>query len=834
MKINLNWLSEFVDWKTKVKDTDQLIKLLDARLGEIQVPVDLKAKYRNCVIVEIDKVEDHPDANLKVATINTGSSSKEVVCGDLSIKAGQQVVWLAPSENDQPTIVPNTFYEERQKKIEVLEIRGVKSYGMLASSAELDLDDNNDQILILNNPDLAPTPFCCHAPTIKVGASFRETFNLIEPVLELDNKIFANRPDCFGLISLCLEVAAILDVEFKLPEWWQLTDSQPKAEGNDKFKLAIEDPQKTFRLAGQLITGLTVKPSAIDMQIKLATVGLNPINNLVDASNLAMYLTAQPSHAFDYQKLREVTGQQVPTISTRSAREGETLTLLGDKSIKFSTEKGRSLPILICGNDQPLSLAGIKGGQSTEIDQTTESVFLEVANFKYSEIWRAGMSCGLTSDALTRFTKKQSPHQVDPVIKFVSKLLAQVGEGQIDGNYCQVYPNPTEVSKTVEADISLINERLELDLKPEEMANILTRIGCQVQILDSKLAVVPPFWRIDLNIAEDIVEEVGRIYGFENIVPKQPPRSTKITQPDKFLVLNKKIRQVLAKAGANESLSYSFISKKDILEANQSLGLAYSISNPLSPRLKYYRLSLTPSLLKATNENRKAGNKSFALFELGICHEIGAEVDENNVPTGLRRLSLVYSQDERQTTSNPFFSAKSYLELVAKNCHVNFSYRPFTDEIGSIEQPFLIQHSAQVLIDKEPIGIVGLLERNIAGFEIDIAKLEAISAKAGFVKYRPLSKFPTSSQDVTLRVDKKITFAEIEATLKGELRQLDDSYTELNPISIYQPKNSPNKKHLTWQLKITNFNKTLTTDQVSEVVAKLVEVAETKHQAEQV
>ena len=299
MKINLDWLADYVDWSAKF-DLDQLLDLINRRLGEIKQVESYREKYAKAQIVEVLQVSKHPQSQrLTVVDLAVGNNQKEqVVCGASNVIAGQLVVWLPPG-----AIVPNSWDKE-PVRLTVRSIRGVKSQGMIASGWELDISDDKDNIAIVNDPDLAPSLTDCQLPAPTVGQAFSRWARLDTTVIDIENKMFTHRPDCFGLIGVAREIAAIGQLPFKNPSWYQLPDKHLDSAGsNQQLQVKLECPELVPRLAAVVVDDLTVKPSGFGLVARLSSVGLKPVNNLVDITNYLMYLSAQPSHAFDWHKL---------------------------------------------------------------------------------------------------------------------------------------------------------------------------------------------------------------------------------------------------------------------------------------------------------------------------------------------------------------------------------------------------------------------------------------------------------------------------------------------------------------------------------------------------
>ena len=339
--------------------------------------------------------------------------------------------------------------------------------------------------------------------------------------------MFTHRPDLFGQLGIAREVAGINGVPFKSPEWYLKTKDLNLTKGSSSLEIRNEIPDLVTRFMAQVINGVNVKPSSHKIQSYLNRVGMRPINNIVDFTNYFMMLTAQPLHAYDLDKLKKLENGNKPTLVVRKGKEGEELKLLNGKSVKLLDSD-----IVISSNNSAIGLGGVMGGADVEVDFNTKNIAIECANFDMYSIRRTAMSHGVFSDAITRFNKGQSPLQND---KILAEIVSQItndagGEAEAPVDIQSVLPVPVELNVSSE----FINKRLGLDLQIEKMADILKNVEFDIEVSSKNLKIKVPFWRTDIHITEDIVEEIGRLYGYDNLVLDLPIKSIKAVIKKRF------------------------------------------------------------------------------------------------------------------------------------------------------------------------------------------------------------------------------------------------------------------------------------------------------------
>ena len=401
----------------------------------------------------------------------------------------------------------------------------------------------------------------------------------------------------------------------------------------------------------QAVADVEVKPSPMWLQAYLCRVGMKSINNIVDYSNYFMMLTGQPTHAFDYDKVVELCGEN-PLFAPRLAKKGEKISLLNGKTIELNDQD-----MVITANDKPIALAGVMGGSKTEVDNDTKNIVLECATFDMYRVRRMSMRHGLFTDAVTRYTKGQSPLQndrvlaklVDEIVRFAGAKVASEVFDFVDCDKINVAHDGWVDEVVTSAEF--INSRLGSDLSKEQITEMLKNVEFGYDFDNDNIKIYPPFWRTDIEISEDIVEEIGRLYGYDNLPVVLPARSSKPASKNITREFKNSLRIKLKEAGANEVLTYSFV-HGDLMRntGTDPDKSAYHLRNAISPDLQYYRTTLMPSVLAKVNSNirQQAGSddNEFAIYEIGKAHIKGEFEDlEPSLPKQMQRLALVYSAD---------------------------------------------------------------------------------------------------------------------------------------------------------------------------------------------
>ncbi len=814
MIISVNWLKKF----TQIDGTvDELATLIGARLVEIESVENIGEKYSGVVVARV--VECGPlegSDHLNVTKIDDGGVVQDVerdenglvqvVCGAPNVRAGLLVAWLPPR-----SVVPETYADAEPFVLGAKPLRGVMSNGMLASARELDLYDDHSGILELDK-EAAP------------GSSFAELYELNDYLLDIENKSLTHRPDAFGVIGFAREIAGIQGLPFQTPDWLNVLQADLQNDGSlEAPRIAIEDAELSDRFQAIVLSGVdeTAK-SPIQLQTYLARSGVRPINASVDVSNYLMILTGQPSHTYDYDKVRAIAGDDF-TVRVRTARAGEKLVLLDGKEVELDTAD-----IVIAAGDTAIGLAGIMGGQSTLVDETTKNVLLEVATFDLYHMRSSQMRHGVFSEAVTRFTKGIPAPLSTPVLVEAVRMLQEHTGARVTSGIVEDYPGTREPI-IVKVSEPQVNKTLGTQFASEDIAELLRNVGFEVTFDGLEATVTVPYWRQDIRISEDLIEEVGRLAGFDTINLTLPRRDFVAVRPGDFDELRTIIRKRLVRAGANEVLTYSFVHGDTLKKAGQDPANAYRIVNSISPELQHYRQTLTPSLLSNVFANVKAGYGSFALFEANKVHEKQDGLTDENVPVEKDRIALVLTDSKKKGAA--YYDAKHMLEYALAAVGVEVSYRAIDGESALIA-PFEPKRSA-VVVDRNTnavLGVIGEYKKSVqkafktpeytAGFEIDPRELLR-SAQAVGIQYRPLSRYPGTERDICFQVAQAVPYDAIVTTAEQALAETG-LITTVSPLDMYQPAEG-DTKNITIRIALASYDKTMTNDDVAKVINAVIE-----------
>ena len=824
MIISVNWLKKFVP---DLPDIGELSKLIGARLVEIESIENLGEKYKDVIIAKVvsaQKVENSDHLNLCKIDDDGGVRKNitrdedgliQVVCGAPNVRAGIFVAWLPPE-----SIVPETFGGDNFK-LGARKLMGHTSNGMIASLRELGLGEEHDGIL-----EISPEVF---ENGVQEGDSFADKFELNDFLLEVENKSLTHRPDCFGIVGFAREVAGILGQKFVEPDF--IRGLSFKAQNNKMVEVEIQDPEICERYAAAVfdISEILKNPNLTIVKTYLLRSGMRPIDSITDLANELMLETGQPLHTFDFDKLAKINGSENIKITVRKAFENEELELLDGKKIKINNQ---DIVIAVGENaETAVALAGAMGGASTAIDENTTRILVESATFNLYNLRNTQMRHGIFSEAITRFTKGV-PEMISRkvidlfgtrILKLGGKPLSEVVDSNGD-----FYYNKTEISVSKDK----INQVLGTDFSNEEIRQTLENVGILAKNENPETFMIP-FWRNDLHIEEDLIEEVGRLNGYDNIKLQLPSRTFKAVKKAKIDLLQSEIRDILAASGANEVLTYSFIHGDLLEKVGQDPQNSYKIINSISPDLQYYRQTLMPSLLSKISQNIRAGFGEFAIFEINKITEKSLGLNDENVPVEQKKLAFVYAKNKGE---NAFYEAKNYVEFLFKKLGLNVEILKFETEKLPLSTEFEPKRSALMQISKNGkmtiLGVIGEFRKSVqkalklpestAGFELDLQILLE-NIENSNVKIRDFSKFQSVERDISISVEENRKFAEIFSIFENISDEFSEIHIETSPIDIFN--NCDGTKNISIRFKITPFEKTLNGEEIREIMQKIEEKA---------
>lgn len=796
MLISLNEIKKYVQIPSEVSNAE-LVKLIGSRLVEVEEAIDLAPKYKDIYIVKVVKAEKIPDTHLTLCQVAAGDARKElagedgliqVVCGAPNVHAGMLAVWLAPG-----TIVPQTYGNENFK-LGTRKLQGYESNGMLAAIDELDLGTDHEGIAEID-PKLA-----------KPGDEFVEVFELDDTILDVENKSLTHRPDCFGLIGFAREIAGILGLAFKEPEWPQLGSAQELP-----ITVQIADSEICPRYSCAVFDLPDNQPSKYltPTAIFLAKAGMRTIDPMVDLTNVLMLQTGQPLHAFDYDKLVSVGGAPTAKIIVRQATDGEELQLLDGKVIKCISDD-----ILITSNNIPVALAGAMGGKNTEVDASTRRIVLESATFSLYHLRKTQMAHGIFSEAITRFTKGQPAAMTAPVLaEAISRLgvkpLAVVDE----------YPNATKPI-VVKITTDEINRLLGSDYSTEQIVQTLENVGFAIDAAKlPALSVTAPAWRTDIHIKEDVIEEVGRLLGYDNIPLTLPEHPFSGTESSPLFQLKSELRSIMSGAlQMHELLTYSFVSRALAEKVGLNPDDSYAIVNSISPELQCFRQQIVPSLLDKVRENLKNGYRGFTLYEMNQVTSKTSGLNAEGTPTLTTNLGIVALSD--------FYDLKARLLALFRELKIELTYAGLSGEMAK-RYPYLEpKRSAELSINGKVIGAFGELKAStLRQFKLDEQTISAAEiildtlpeARRQFAANFQLSRFPFVERDLTLKIATDAPFGRFDRLIDGVLQARGLIYT-VSPISVYQADANDATKNISFRLRFSDLERTLDADSIATIM----------------
>lgn len=598
MRVSLTWLKEFIDLPTD--DPEELEEVL-ASLGMESDSIEhLTAPFSGVIVGRVEEIRPHPDADrIRLCTVDVGDETHEVVCGAWNFEVGAVVPVALPGAE----LTDGVTVEER-------EIRGVSSHGMICSPAELGLGSEADGILVLDGDH-------------EVGSDFSSALPFPDVVFDLE--ITANRADEMSMLGVARELAAHYGLSLEEPA------EPPAARGETApIQVAVEDPEACPRFFAVGVTEVSVAPSPLWMQLRLAAAGVRPINNVVDITNYVMLELGQPLHAFD---LDQIDGRE---LTVRRASEGESLmTLDGDQHALHPGD------IVIADARSVVSVAGVMGGAGSEVSESTTKVLVEAANWNPVSIMGTSIALGLRTEASARFSRGVDPNLPPRAAARAAHLVADLGGGVVSGIETDVYPDPV-TPWTVEVSQGDVSRLLGQEIDRTRIVQILESLGMPVEGADP-LVVTVPTWRPDVTRPADIVEEVARLYGYNNL-PESLPLGTggglTVVQ-----LRTRRVRDALVGAGLHEAQSFSFMAPQDVgrlgLPPDDPRAMTVPIKNPVSEEEGVLRTTLLPGLLRATARNVGNGIGDVALFEVGRVFRSRPSLDDERLPSQPKMVSYV-------------------------------------------------------------------------------------------------------------------------------------------------------------------------------------------------
>lgn len=791
MNVTYNWLKEFVDFDLS---PDQLADLLTMLGLEVEAMEKLGEGLDDVVVARVEEKRQHPNADkLSLCRVNNGKEILDVVCGAQNFKQGDTVVLAQIGAT-----LPGDF------KIKKSKIRGEESSGMLCSEKELGLADESAGIMVLpENPHPLGTPVF-------------EALGLKDTLFEIG--LTPNRADCLSVVGIAREIAAKLGLQVRYP--------QPVvAENSDtvqsRINVVVEDPDLCPRYAARFISGCTIAPSPDWLVKKLAAIGIRSINNVVDITNFVMMELGQPLHAFDCDRLAE------KRIVVRRAGEGELFTTL-DSQQRILT----SADLVICDAARPVALAGIMGGQNSEIEDSTVSILLESACFKPAAVRKTSKRLGLHTESSHRFERGIDIGGVVRALDRAAALIIELAggvsaQGVLD--VCSAVSEPPAIRFRPEKANSLIG----IDLPREEIIQILKRLECQVtEIQDGSLDVAPPSYRVDIEREIDLVEEIARLNGFDKIPATLPIARIASDRPSRHQQLEKIVRNILVDHGMNEIINFSFTDPgaagKLMLAADDPRHAAIKLCNPLVDEQSVMRTSLLPGLLETVARNINFRSLDLKLFEM---RRVYLPVDGENMPHEPLYIvgALCGSRDgdvwNRPNELIDFYDAKGVVESLLGILAVG-GVTWLSEGVDAYYHP---GKSCRVMVGREQIGSVGELhptvqenfgiEKPVFCFELDFEKLVKLSRSKRTITAP--SRFPDSTRDIALLAADDLQSEAVLACVRSvKAKEIE----HIQIFDVYKGKGIPEGyKSIAIRIRYRSYERTLNDEEISALHKKVTD-----------
>ncbi len=795
MIVTLNWLKEYVDLAGLTPQ--QIADAFTFSGWEVENYTNLAENLNFVVVGRIDKIEKHPNADkLLVCSIFDGKKHNQIITHATNMKEGDFV----PVALDGAQLANGL-------SIKTTNMRGVDSCGMMCAGEELGIDDSvytgaeTDGIMILDSN------------TCTVGQSMAEVLGLDDVVYDI--KVLANRPDCQSVVGLAKELACALNRPFKSPNLNYTISGEDLA-----FKVESETEDCPYIL-GQVVRDVKIEPSPKWLQNRLRTIGLRPINNIVDISNYVLWETGQPLHIYDYEQI------QGNKLVVRQAKDKEEIELLNEKKYELNAQN-----IVIANSEKAMGLAGIMGGASFSVLDTTKDIVIESATFKKEVVRKTARSLGLRTDASGRYEKGVEPISCEIGLNRALHLIEKLKIGKITGT---VHKNSDIQfkNKVVEVNYKRILEWLGLDIPLNESINILSKLDIKTKIKQDVLACEIPLIRSDIENFSDIAEEIIRYWGLDKLPTSFNLQTQSITGGyEKSIARNNGVKDLMLVSGANEIKTYTFINIEDLqkLEVNEKDDLytkIVHIRNPLNASTATMRTQMLSSMLGAVKYNLNHKNSEFALFEIGkiFCDKNSLNQTNSNILPEERDI-LSYITIEKNMD---FFDVKSIVEMLAEKLGLRFSYK-----LSKIQylHPNIC---AEIFLGITKVGSIGKVHPQVLNnfdiqgelyyFELDIGLLPDKKVK----KVKPLAKYPSSTRDLSIVVKADVLAGEVVEQIKQSAGILCE---QVEFLDIYQGQQiGEDEKSISVRLVFRKQDNTLTQDEINTQVDKVLSQLKIKFNA---
>lgn len=825
MKASLNWIKEF----TKITLTpEELKERLSVSLTEVEGIEDYAQRFNGIIVAVVEEVRPHETSpDLLVLKLDIGSRHVSVVVQTCPVKKGDKVPYLPPG-----SVVPGEIGGETGgQTVAVAEVKGVASEGFVPSGRELGLNYDHTNVYIL--PDDA-----------KVGSPVSQLLDLTDYILEIKNKALTNRPDVFCVEGLAREIAAVQASRFKGLSW--ISDFSKLKQ---RYTISEEDQTCALRIDNQVhplcpryiavvLDNVTIAPSPVWMQVRLAKHGIRPVNNVVDISNYLMIEAGQPSHTFDYDKVvkKDTAVSDGAVLTVRTAKGGETITTIDGQH--KTLEDGM---VIIADSQNPIGVAGVMGGKDTEISDETTRVIFQVENLDMYSVRRTSMALGIFSEAVTRFSRGLDPNRCEAILYKGIDLLHSYAGAEVASSVLDDYETPLLPQK-ISFDPQRSRNRIGSDISDETMTDIFERLSFDAvsERKSPMMTITAPTFRRDIRIQEDLDEEVVRIFGYDRIVPTLPLRTITPIPQNPCRKIRMLIKDTLRACGAHEIYTYSFVGENVYETCRLSLEGAKKLLNPISPDLQFMRPLLVPSVIEKVPVNASHADR-FVLFETDMVNPI-KEIENGTraLPVEPWHLACVHTDS--------FFALKAYLDEIRRSLNLPaIEFLPAKAvERGGLpswvqyaEQGYLFGHLAYIRLAGSIVGLIGeiipscvsemKLPQGISAFEVRLDDIEPHVQEVP--QYRDPSHFPSVVHDMCFVTNRNVLYSELHTAVAsagegdGVIKEIEcrDIYTGVNGSSEKKSDDGKAVKKTTFRITMQSDEKTLNEDDIASIREEIVE-----------
>ena len=792
MKLSLNWIKDYVKLPEDM-DLSRLAYDLTMSTVEVEGAENLAERFEKIIIGEIKEVNPHPNADkLRVCRVDIGEGEiKDIVCGGSNLEVGMKVVVACPGA------MVRWHGEGEPVEIKNAKLRGVESFGMICASVEVGLADlfpaaEEHEIMDLSAFD---------APA---GTPIAKALGLDDIILEIDNKSMTNRPDLWGHYGIARELAALYDlplVEFDkyIPD------------ALEEYDVRILDVDRCPRYIGARVEGLSVKPSPFEMQSRIWRVGMRPINALVDVTNYVMLATGQPTHVFDSNHI-------IDHIEVRRANEGEKLQLLNDKDLALSTDD-----LVIADAEGAVALAGVMGGAKDSVLPETESVILEVANFESRGVRRTALRYDNRTEASSRYEKAVDPERCDQALSLAMKLFSELYPEMKVTAFKDLYEKKLQRAE-IDVEFDWLDRRLGKRIPQEVVAKKLGTMGYEVTFTETGMHIVVPTWRStgDVSIKADIMEEVARMYGYENFEATTITTSFDGAINQLGVDLVRRVKEYLAfRCNMQEIFTYPWMSDEFVSALMPSTDGILALATPPSPTEKYIRSSLLPNICKAIVKNERNFDE-FDIFEeaqIFLDGDYTSDYEGEKLPAQKKHLGCAFVGSS-DNVGELFRRAKGVIGSMPRFTHME----GFTFEKN--EKPYWADETVwlNIMLGDKKIGDLALLSKKAAlacGIKVLSAVLVELDMdalvpfKSRTNRFARMPEFPMNDYDISFLVDSMVKWDDIYAAVTAKKNEL---LCDVKFVDEYKGKQIPaGKKSVTIRLVIGSNEKTLTGQEIEQV-----------------